>query len=87
MLGKFFPFYVTANEVRCSDDIPEQYHLFRVFNMGREPQIYILHGSLKILCQLEPILFPGGDLKSQQIFKKCSFFKIVGSQLGAVEMV
>ena len=57
VLGKFFPFYVTVNEVRCSDDIPDQYHLFRVFNMGREPQIYILHGSLKILCQLEPILF------------------------------
>jgi hypothetical protein len=55
--GKFFPFYVTANEVRCSDDIPDRYHLFRVFNMGREPQIYILHGSLKILCQLEPVLF------------------------------
>jgi hypothetical protein len=57
VLGKFFPFYVTANEVRCSDDIPDQYHLFRLFNMGREPQIYILHGSLKILCQLEPVLF------------------------------
>jgi hypothetical protein len=56
-LGKFFPFYVTANEVRCSDDIPDQCHLFRVFNMGREPQIYILHGSLKILWQLEPALF------------------------------
>lgn len=56
-LGKFFPFYVTANEVRCSDDIPDQYHLFRVFNLGRQPQIYILHGSLKMLCQLEPILF------------------------------
>ncbi len=56
-LGKFFPFYVTANEVRCSDDIPDQFHLFRVFNMGREPQIYILHGSLKTLCRLEPILF------------------------------
>ena len=56
-LGKFFPFYVTANEVRCSDDIPDKFHLFRVFNMGREPQIYILHGSLNILCQLEPILF------------------------------
>jgi len=56
-LGKFFPFCVTANEVRCSDDIPDQDHLFRVFNMGREPQIYILHGSLKIPCQLEPILF------------------------------
>ncbi len=56
-LGKFFPFYVSANEVRCSEDIPDQYHLFRVFNMGREPQIYILHGSLRVLCQLEPVLF------------------------------
>jgi hypothetical protein len=56
-LGKFFPFYVTANELRCSDDIPDQYQLFRVFNMGRQPQIYILHGSLKMLCQLEPVLF------------------------------
>ena len=56
-LGKFFPFYVTANEVRCSDDIPDQFHLFRVFNLGREQQIYILNGSLKILCQLEPALF------------------------------
>jgi hypothetical protein len=56
-LGKFFPFYVTSNEVRCSEDIPDQYNLFRVFNMGREPQIYILHGSLRVLCQLEPVLF------------------------------
>ena len=37
-LGKFFSFYVTANEVRCSDDIPDKFHLFRVFNMGREPR-------------------------------------------------
>ena len=57
VLGKFFPFYGTANEVRCSDVIPAHYHLFRVFDIGREPQIYTLHGSLKILCQLEPVLF------------------------------
>jgi hypothetical protein len=55
--GKSFPFYVTAYEVRCSADIPNQYHLFRVFDMGREARISILHGSLKILCQLEPVLF------------------------------
>src|SRR5262249_40879421 len=56
-LGKFFPFYVTGNEVRCSEDIPHQYHLFRVFNFGREPRLYILHGSLKELCQLDPVLY------------------------------
>lgn len=56
-LGKFFPFYVTSNEVRCSEDIPQQYHLFRVFDFGREPRLYILHGSLRELCQLDPVLY------------------------------
>jgi len=56
-LGKFFPFYVTGNEVRCSEDIPHQFHLFRVFDFGREPRLYILHGSLRELCQLDPVLY------------------------------
>jgi hypothetical protein len=56
-LGKFFPFYVTNNEVRCSDDIPNQYQLFRVFDFGKSPRLYILHGSLRQLCQLEPVLY------------------------------
>jgi hypothetical protein len=56
-LGKFFPFYVTANEVSCSDDASEQYQLFRVFDFGREPRLYILHGSLRELCRLDPVLF------------------------------
>ena len=56
-LGKFFPFYVTDNGVRCSEAIPQQYPLFRVFDFGREPRLYILHGSLRELCQLDPVLF------------------------------
>jgi uncharacterized protein DUF3883 len=56
-LGKFFPFYVTSNEVRCSEDIPQQYQLFRVFDFGRSPRLYILHGSLRELCQLEPVIY------------------------------
>jgi hypothetical protein len=56
-LGKFFPFYVTSNEIRCSEDIPQQFHLFRVFDFGRSPRIYILHGSLRESCQLEPAVF------------------------------
>jgi uncharacterized protein DUF3883 len=56
-LGKYFPFYVTANEVRCSEDVPLQYQLFRVFEFGRSPRLYILHGSLRQLCQLEPVLY------------------------------
>jgi hypothetical protein len=52
--GKFFPFYVTANEVRCSEDMAEQFHLFRVFDFGRTPRAYVLPGSLKEKCRLEP---------------------------------
>lgn len=56
-MGKFSSFYVTANEVRCSDDVPQQYHLFRVFDFGKEPRLYILRGSLRTLCQLDPVLY------------------------------
>ena len=53
-LGKFFPFYVTGNEVRCSEDMADQFHLFRVFDFGRTPRVYILTGSLRDNCRLEP---------------------------------
>ncbi len=56
-LGKFFPFYVTGNEVRCSEDMADQFHLFRVFDFGRTPRVYILTGSLKTNCRLEPTQF------------------------------
>jgi hypothetical protein len=56
-LGKFFPFYVTGNELRCSEDIPQQYQLCRVFDFGRDPRLYILNGSLREQCQLDPVLY------------------------------
>lgn len=55
--GKFSAFYVSSNEVRCSEDVPDKYQLFRVFDFGRSPRLYILHGSLRQLCQLEPITY------------------------------
>jgi len=56
-LGKFFPFYVTINEVRCSEDTAERFHLFRVFDFSRTPRVYILTGSLRTNCQLDPVQF------------------------------
>ncbi len=56
-LGKFFPFNVTNNELNCSEDIPQQYHLFRVLDFGREPRLYTLHGWLRELCQFDPVLY------------------------------
>jgi hypothetical protein len=56
-LGKFFPFYVTINEVRCSEDMTDNFHLYRVFDIGRTPRVYILTGSLRSTCRLEPMLY------------------------------
>ncbi len=54
-LGKYFPFVVTANEVRCSEDLPERFHLYRVFDFARRPRLYVLKGALSQACRLEPV--------------------------------
>ena len=56
-LGKFFPFYVTANEVRCSESNEQKYQLFRVFEFSKSPRVYRLDGPLKSNCQLEAVQF------------------------------
>lgn len=56
-LGKFFPFYVTLNEVLCSEDLPNKYHLFQVFDFGREPRLYFLPRSRRERYQLGPVLY------------------------------
>ncbi len=56
-LGKFSRFYVTSNEVRCSEDMADQFHLFRVFDFGRVPRVYILTGALTANCRLEPTVY------------------------------
>ncbi|MHC2068120.1 protein NO VEIN domain-containing protein [Bremerella sp. T1] len=56
-LGKYFPFYVTRNELRCSEDVEKQFHLYRVFDFGRTPRLFVLQGSLRIACQLEAVQY------------------------------
>ena len=58
--GKFFPFYVTAIDVRCSEDVPDCYHLYRVFEFAGSPRPYLLSGSLREICLLKPIQFLAG---------------------------
>ena len=53
-LGKYFPFNVTVNEVRCSEARPQQFHLYRVFNFGPDARLYVLPGPLSRSCQLDP---------------------------------
>jgi hypothetical protein len=56
-LGKYFPFNVTANEVRCSEAVPEQFHLYRVFRFGERPRLYTLAGALSGSCSLDATLY------------------------------
>ena len=61
-LGKHFPFYVTANEVRCSEDCPERFRLYRVFDFARNPRIYVVGGALSRECRPGARPVPGVDL-------------------------
>jgi hypothetical protein len=56
-LGKAFPFYVTATEVRCSDDVPDRFVLYRVFDFAGVPRLYVLPGSLRATCRLDPVQY------------------------------
>jgi hypothetical protein len=54
-LGKYHPFSVTSTEVRCSEDCPERFRLYRVFDFARDPRIYVIDGALSQKMRLEPI--------------------------------
>jgi len=55
--GKQVPFIVTDNEVRCSQAMAKQYHLYRLFRFTCQPRLYVLHGSLTDWCRLDPIAY------------------------------
>ena len=67
--GKYFPFYVSANEVKCSEALASQYHLYRLFRFTQQPRLYVLHGALSELCRLEPTTYRAtvgrGDLAQE----------------------
>jgi hypothetical protein len=55
--GMYFPFYVTAVELRCSEDPGPRFHLFRIFDFSRGPRLYILKGTLRESCALVPMVY------------------------------
>lgn len=40
--------------MRCSEDVAEQFSLYRVFDFADSPRLYVLSGCLRETCQLEP---------------------------------
>lgn len=55
--GKYLPFSVTRNEVVVSRAQRERYHLYRLFEFGLAPNLYVLCGPLDATCSLEAVTF------------------------------
>jgi hypothetical protein len=55
--GEMIPFYVSPNEIKVSERNAAIYQLFRLFSFHETPGLFVLHGSLKSSCRLEPVRF------------------------------
>jgi len=55
--GKFAPFFMSANELEVSEDVPDQYHLYRVFEFRHAPRLFDLPGNVKHYCRLDPMSY------------------------------
>jgi hypothetical protein len=56
-LGKYFPFAVTQNELVCSQRVPNEYRLYRLYDFGASTGLYILPGRLDRACTLSPAVY------------------------------
>ncbi len=55
--GKFHPFLVSINEIEFSNDFASSFYLYRVFHFGSADRLFMLPGSLRDSCNLDPMLF------------------------------
>jgi hypothetical protein len=55
--GALTPFFASRNEVDMSDRRNEEYQLYRVFKFSEQPKLFMLAGSLKRTCRLDPVTF------------------------------
>jgi hypothetical protein len=52
--GALTPFFASKNEVEVSETRENEYQLYRLFHFAREPKLFILPGSLRNTCTLDP---------------------------------
>lgn len=52
--GERTPFFASKNEVNVSVAREREYHLYRLFNFTKQPKLFILPGSLRESCILDP---------------------------------
>lgn len=62
-LSEYTPFFASRNEVNVSEFRSNHYHLYRLFNFHKKPEMFILGGSLDVTCDLKPTIY-SATLKS-----------------------
>jgi uncharacterized protein DUF3883 len=55
--GAMTPFFATRNEVAVSEQHPSDYHLYRLYKFQAGPKFFVLNGSLRSACRLEPVQY------------------------------
>lgn len=55
--GALTPFFASRNEVGASETHEDEYQLYRLFNFRQQPKLFVLAGSLRSTCELEPVSF------------------------------
>jgi hypothetical protein len=55
--GSLTPFFASKNEVLVSETRKNEYKLYRLFNFVREPKLFVLPGSLRNTCSLDPMQY------------------------------
>ena len=58
--GKYFPFYISANEVAFSKDRADQYSLYRVFSFRDRARLFALQGDIDRHVNLRPDTYIAG---------------------------
>jgi hypothetical protein len=55
--GSMTPFFASRNELNISESREQEYQLYRLFGFNRQPQLFMLVGSLRQTCKLDPIQY------------------------------
>lgn len=55
--GVMTPFFATRNEVEVSEREAARYRLYRVFKFAEHPRLFMLPGSLRDSCVLDPVAY------------------------------
>ncbi len=58
-LSKETPIYLTRNEISFAKTRVKDFYLYRVFNFGPKPQLFIKEGNYERYCTIQPMTFKG----------------------------